>query len=117
MTGSPRPTINRPNHEVPSSYRAGPTGPVRRPRGSYTSTHTPSKENLGFQRVTQADKPQKLSRFQNWYMRNPRKFHAIALTIGLSIFFSRPIYDIFFRSMVEGPPPMRPKKLQKNILN
>merc|ERR1712142_130465 len=115
MTGSPRPKIIRPNHEVPSSYRAGPSGPLKRPKASYNATHTPFKESLDLQRSSQIGKPQKLSRFQNWYMRNPRTFHAVALTIGLSIFFSRPIYDIFFRNYAEAPQPIRSNKIKTNI--
>lgn len=115
MTGPSRPKIVRRNYEIPSSYRAGPTGPVNRPEGPYNYKQPPFREGLEFQRFTQVGKPQKLSRWQNWYMRNPRKLHAVGLTIGLSIFFSRPIYDIFFRKYTEAPLPLKSNRLKSNI--
>lgn len=106
MTGPPRPKIDRHKHEVPSSYRTGPAGPVRGPRGSYPSAYTQYRESLNLNRSYQIEEPRKFGRFKTWYMRNPRQFHAIFLTIGLTIFFSRPIYDIFFRKNNEGPFPL-----------
>lgn len=110
MTGPPRPKIDRHKHEVPSSFRSGPTGPVRGPRGSYTSTYTPYKESLNLDRSNQIEEPRKFGRFRTWYMRNPRQFHTIFLGCGLAIFFSRPIYDVFFRGNNEVPFPLASMK-------
>jgi len=116
MTGPPKPNIIRKIYpKVPDSYRAGPTGPLRRSQGYNNSPQSPLKRSLDIDRHTQIGNPQKLSRFQNWYMRNPRQFHAIALTIGLTIFFSRPIYDIFFRDNSQNPPHTKYTKNKLNI--
>ncbi|XP_076044075.1 uncharacterized protein LOC143027063 isoform X1 [Oratosquilla oratoria] len=41
--------------------------------------------------------------FGRWIRSNPVKFQVIALTLGLSLYFSRPLYDCFFREHFEGP--------------
>jgi len=106
MTTPARPKFDRPKHKVPTSYRSGPTGPVRGPRSSYTSTYIPDKESLNLHGATEVEKPRKIGRFRNWYLRNPRQFHTIFLTLGLTLFFSRPIYDMFFRKSERNPFPL-----------
>ncbi|CAG0898911.1 unnamed protein product [Darwinula stevensoni] len=42
--------------------------------------------------------------------RNPRAFVAIGTAVVLGIVFSRPIYELFFRDLVEGRPPEGTKR-------
>lgn len=58
----------------------------------------------------QVKKPVKIGRFKLWIRRHPYKFQAISLTIGLGIFFSKPIYDIFFREAKVGPRPLEERQ-------
>lgn len=55
--------------------------------------------------------PKKIGRVRLWIKRNPRRFHWLFVTVGLSIFFSRPIYDIFIRTPTEGPRPKEKRSL------
>ncbi|XP_069978194.1 cx9C motif-containing protein 4 isoform X1 [Penaeus vannamei] len=55
-----------------------------------------------------SDKPE-VSRLRRWIYRNPRRFQIIGLSLGLTIFFSRPLYDIFLREHIEGPLPVKQK--------
>lgn len=46
---------------------------------------------------------------KDWVHRNPRLFQAFAITGCLTVFFSRQIYDIFFRSAEDFlDPSLRP---------
>ncbi|XP_063611830.1 uncharacterized protein LOC134785420 [Penaeus indicus] len=96
--------------DLPSSYRSGPTGSQRPgretfPEGSNSRSRSlqqdPSQYHYNPESV-RSNKP-KVSRFRRWIYRNPRRFQFIGLGLGLTIFFSRPLYDIFLREHIEGP--------------
>ncbi|XP_050711168.1 uncharacterized protein LOC126995559 [Eriocheir sinensis] len=57
----------------------------------------------------QVAQPRKIGRVKLWIYRNPLTFNILAITIGLGIFFSRPIYDIFIREPNPGPRPKERK--------
>ncbi|KAK3877630.1 hypothetical protein Pcinc_017665 [Petrolisthes cinctipes] len=92
--------------QVPDSYRSGPPGHG----AASTRTHT-LKETLYANQSQptpasyQVKKPQKIGRVKLWIRRNPNKFQALAITTGLGLFFSKPIYDIFIAEPKVGPRP------------
>lgn len=103
--------------DLPSSYRSGPTGSQRPgretlfPEGSNSRSRLLQQDPSQYQYNPESLKNNKpeIGRFRRWIYRNPRRFQIIGLGLGLTIFFSRPLYDIFLREHIEGPLPIKQK--------
>ncbi|XP_069978195.1 uncharacterized protein [Penaeus vannamei] len=104
--------------DLPGSYRSGPKGSQRPGRETLFPEGSNSRSRLLQQQdhsqfrynpeSVNSDKPE-VSRLRRWIYRNPRRFQIIGLSLGLTIFFSRPLYDIFLREHIEGPLPVKQK--------
>ncbi|XP_042871318.1 uncharacterized protein LOC122252751 [Penaeus japonicus] len=103
--------------DLPGSYRSGPSGSQRpgsetfTPEGSHSRSRLLRQDPTRYHYNPESVKSQtpKVGRFRQWIHRNPRRFQIIGLTVGLTIFFSRPLYDIFLREHIEGPLPIKQK--------
>lgn len=86
---------------APSSVQPGLTGPS----GPHQKTYSLNLKAGAPPSSYKVPKPKKIGPIQLWARRNPYKFHFLAVTLGVSILFSRPIYDIFIKGPIEGPRP------------
>lgn len=102
-TGGPQ--FRKKEEFIPGTYRSGPTGYVSQrvveyklnPRDRVTPSLSPG--------TYQIEKPKKIGRVRLWIFRNPLKFQFFVVGLGLSVFFSKPLYDIFIKGSKEGPRP------------
>lgn len=94
--------------QVPGAYRSGPSS-----HGYPAAPHQKLNPSLNLREpglssgTYQVKQPQKIGRVRLWIYRNPIKFQAVSISIGLLIFFSRPLYDIFIREHKTGSRPKR----------
>ncbi|XP_045129714.1 uncharacterized protein LOC123515221 isoform X1 [Portunus trituberculatus] len=103
MSDSKQPRWRDLKASTPSSAQPGLTGPSVLHQKTYSlnlKAATPSSPA-----AYKVPKPKKIGRIQLWARRNPQKFHFFVVTLGISILFSRPIYDIFIKGPSEGPRP------------
>lgn len=82
---------------VPEAFRQGPAPPSRVARGPLQYKAYPLDSKPWVEKVQPKGETKNIGRFSLWVRNNPRKAHHVILSLGLLVFFSRPLYDIFFR--------------------